>query len=148
MVGVQHLISSNIKVVREIFAATKQKGPNVGSFTLYFQLLTFTDAVTKESTKQTAVRMMNHLQQKRFVELKSRWKLSDNLKHSIQPLKENRTYFVWNLVTGMSTPVGELVTKLQPLSLHQHNETLYCPVIWVKKKFRQRYELCRSIPSV
>ena len=63
--------------------------------------------------------------QERFVELERTRELSKQLMYTVEPLQEDGTAFVHIICCcALSTTIGELVSKLQPLLLHQNTETL------------------------
>lgn len=60
-----------------------------------------------------------------LVELKLSWVLQGQLVDTVQELEKDRTDLTSIIAVGvMTTSLGELVTKVQPFSLHKHLETL------------------------
>ena len=64
--------------------------------------------------------------QESLVELEGAGELSLQLVNTVQPLKKDRAALVQVLrVLPVTTAVGELMTEVQPLSLHQNLKTLH-----------------------
>ena len=82
---------------------------------------------------QLKKRRLKIVYQKVFVEFECGRELRHDLMDSIQPLKEDGTPFVWIFLRAVSTAVRKLVSKLKPLALDQHVESLEraeCLELW------------------
>lgn len=63
--------------------------------------------------------------QESFIELEIARELSKQLVYAVKPLQEDRTSLIDIICCrALATTVGKLVSKLQPLFLHQDTETL------------------------
>lgn len=64
--------------------------------------------------------------QEGLVELEQAGELFEQLVNTVQPLQENRTLLAHIVcVFLVATSVAELMTKVQPFSLHKHLEPLW-----------------------
>lgn len=69
--------------------------------------------------------------------------------NAVKPLQKHWAALIQIIgVLPMTTTVGKLVAKIQPLHLHKDLETLYGSVIWIQQELSQCHNLGSAIPAI